>query len=80
MRSMPGVGGETRVGGKRQPLMEIRGMVPLLHDLPPGCAFAGRCPMATDTCRAAIPPLVEYQPGHWSACWYAERAQELLHV
>src|SRR5690242_9516033 len=27
-------------------LTEITGIVPMLHDLPPGCAFAPRCPMA----------------------------------
>jgi oligopeptide/dipeptide ABC transporter ATP-binding protein len=36
-----------------------------------GCRFADRCPLATDTCRAVEPPLVEHKPGHFAACHYA---------
>jgi peptide/nickel transport system ATP-binding protein len=34
-------------------LKEIPGMVPSLHDLPVGCAFAPRCPLAYEACRSA---------------------------
>ncbi len=54
-------------------LQEIPGMVPALNALPPGCAFAPRCPLASDHCRAEYPPYRELQPGHWTACWHAER-------
>ena len=60
------------VGDATERLAEIPGMVPALTDLPPGCAFAPRCPMARDRCRAEAPPFVEWQPGHFSACWFAE--------
>ncbi|MBV8760820.1 MAG: ABC transporter ATP-binding protein [Deltaproteobacteria bacterium] len=40
-------------------LVEIKGMVPALHDLPPGCKFADRCPRAEDKCRAEEPQLVQ---------------------
>ena len=53
-------------------LAEIPGMVPALNALPPGCAFAPRCTMATERCHAEMPPYREWQPGHYSACWYAE--------
>src|SRR5213075_3504007 len=33
-------------------LQEIPGMVPALSNLPPGCAFAPRCPQATANCRS----------------------------
>jgi peptide/nickel transport system ATP-binding protein len=53
-------------------LREIPGMVPALNALPPGCAFAPRCALADAACRAdPPPPLHEWQPGHWSACWQA---------
>jgi peptide/nickel transport system ATP-binding protein len=55
-------------------LQEIRGTVPALTNLPPGCVFAPRCPHAVDQCRAAYPPYEEKRPGHWAACW---RSQEL---
>ncbi|MGC9371145.1 MAG: ABC transporter ATP-binding protein [Paracoccaceae bacterium] len=37
---------------------------------PPGCAFAGRCPRATDHCRTSEPPLVEMGEDHFAACYH----------
>jgi peptide/nickel transport system ATP-binding protein len=54
-------------------LQEIPGMVPALTNLPQGCAFAARCEHADDTCRAAYPEYEERRPGHFVACWHAER-------
>jgi peptide/nickel transport system ATP-binding protein len=48
-------------------------MVPPLFNLPKGCAFAPRCGFATEECRAAYPPLDQRRPGHWVACWHADR-------
>ncbi|HYX05068.1 MAG TPA: ABC transporter ATP-binding protein [Reyranella sp.] len=58
---------------RRTRLNEIKGMVPSLFNLPPGCSFAGRCPLASDQCRAQAPDLEEWRPGHWVACWHADR-------
>jgi peptide/nickel transport system ATP-binding protein len=55
-------------------LTEIPGMVPSLTNLPPGCAFAPRCTLAIDRCRAEYPPLQDFD-GHLAACW---RADELV--
>jgi peptide/nickel transport system ATP-binding protein len=52
-------------------LKEIPGMVPSLAELPPGCAFAARCPSADARCRAERPPYEEKRAGHWAACWHA---------
>lgn len=49
-------------------LATIPGQPPNLARLPPGCAFAPRCPHARDACRAAIPPLVEIAQHHSRAC------------
>jgi oligopeptide/dipeptide ABC transporter ATP-binding protein len=56
---------------RRSRLNEIKGMVPPLHHLPTGCSFAPRCEFATDQCRSAYPPLVEYRAEHAIACWHA---------
>jgi peptide/nickel transport system ATP-binding protein len=56
-------------------LNEIPGMVPSLTNLPPGCAFAPRCKLAIDRCRAEYPPLEDFGGDHWAACW---RAAELV--
>ncbi len=38
------------------------------RDLPPGCPFQPRCPVAVEQCRAAPPPLVPAGPGREVAC------------
>jgi peptide/nickel transport system permease protein len=49
-------------------LRTIPGNVPSLRDLPPGCAFAPRCAMAEDACRAADPALETIAEGHRTRC------------
>jgi peptide/nickel transport system ATP-binding protein len=73
MASMPAV---ISLGAKEDVrLNEIPGMVPSLTNLPPGCAFAPRCPLAIDRCRAEYPPLRDFGDLHFAACW---RAAELV--
>ena len=50
-------------------------MVPSLTNLPPGCAFAPRCQLAIDRCRAEYPPLQDFGDNHLAACW---RAAEMV--
>jgi peptide/nickel transport system ATP-binding protein len=72
MASMPAVislGAKTDVR-----LTEIPGMVPSLVNLPEGCAFAPRCPLAIERCRQEYPPLQDFGGHHRAACW---RAAEL---
>ncbi|MDR1098915.1 MAG: ABC transporter ATP-binding protein, partial [Treponema sp.] len=35
-----------------------------------GCSFAGRCPLASEQCRAEHPPLRELEGGHWVRCFH----------
>jgi peptide/nickel transport system ATP-binding protein len=37
-------------------------------DLPPGCAFAPRCPRVIDACSDAVPPLISHGPNRAAAC------------
>ena len=46
----------------------LKGDPPDPRDLPPGCSFAPRCPLAIDECSAAEPPLREVVPGRPVAC------------
>jgi peptide/nickel transport system ATP-binding protein len=55
-------------------LETIGGAPPDLSALPPGCAFAERCTLATDACRAAQPPAVELAPGHRARCVHTDAA------
>ena len=47
----------------------IPGIVPSLHNLPPGCHFHDRCESAFDRCRLEEPQLVEIEPNLKCRCW-----------
>ncbi|MGH8150521.1 MAG: ABC transporter ATP-binding protein, partial [Steroidobacteraceae bacterium] len=51
-------------------LPSIEGKPPDPGALPPGCAFAPRCPYVFARCLAERPPLAEVEPEHSSACFY----------
>ena len=60
-------------------LETIGGAPPDLSKLPPGCAFAARCPLALDACRASQPLAVEVSPGHHARCIRTDVSPDLLH-
>jgi len=60
-----------RMSDGRQRLTAIDGQPPDLSALPPGCAFAPRCPSAFDPCRAAEPPEVAGVANSRVRCWLA---------
>ena len=51
-------------------LVPIKGLMPDPSDLPPGCAFAPRCPYATEACTRGVPALraVKGSTTHKVAC------------
>ena len=57
--------------GARKRLQAIPGVVPSLLDLPPGCRFSDRCPLAVPECRTAEPELRQVTPQHWARCIFA---------
>ena len=64
---IPVLGREAASTDRLPPLAEIPGVVPPLHLLGEGCAFAERCALADATCRSMRPPL-EDKKGHPVAC------------
>ena len=56
-----------RLSGKRLPA--IAGSPPDLANLPPGCAFAPRCTLAVEACRAAVPDAVALGAEHVARCF-----------
>jgi peptide/nickel transport system ATP-binding protein/oligopeptide transport system ATP-binding protein len=67
---IPALGKEAGEEGRMPPLAEIPGVVPPLHLLGRGCAFADRCPLVFDRCRAERPALEGC--AHKVACFAAE--------
>jgi peptide/nickel transport system ATP-binding protein len=57
---------------RRTKLTEIRGRVPSLSEKIVGCAFADRCPIATQVCREVEPAVTPKRDGHLVACHYAQ--------
>ena len=56
---------------ERQRLTPIKGAPPSLLNLPPGCPFTPRCPMAQDICDREEPELLSVEGrGHSSACHF----------
>jgi oligopeptide/dipeptide ABC transporter ATP-binding protein len=61
-------------GGAGSRLKAIRGNVPAIGHLPPGCAFAPRCPSRFAPCDES-PPLVEVGPDHSVLCFLPDSHQ-----
>ncbi|MDS1269771.1 ABC transporter ATP-binding protein [Lipingzhangella sp. LS1_29] len=57
-------------------LTPINGTPPSLVNLPPGCPFAPRCPMATDLCHREEPLLFpQLGDSHAAACHYSDQLE-----
>jgi peptide/nickel transport system ATP-binding protein len=69
--------GAMEKGGR---LATIGGSPPDLANLPPGCAFAERCPMAQDACRNTQPEAVVVGPGHIARCLRTDATAALASV
>jgi peptide/nickel transport system ATP-binding protein len=72
----PQLGRPRESGRARPPLATIPGRVPELHAMPPGCAFAPRCPRAQPRCADELPELAaaalatDPAGAHRAACWF----------
>ncbi len=64
LRSVPSYSDGDADAGARTRLVEIKGMVPSLANLPKGCKFEDRCEAAQERCRAEEPPLVQLGASH----------------
>ncbi len=51
----------------------LKGDVPSPLNPPKGCRFHPRCPLAIDICSQEEPAFKELLPGHFVACWVAEK-------
>jgi oligopeptide/dipeptide ABC transporter ATP-binding protein len=56
---------------KKRERVILTGDVPSPINVPSGCRFHTRCPLATDKCRAEEPAFTEVSENHFVACHYA---------
>ncbi|UWR22030.1 ABC transporter ATP-binding protein [Sulfitobacter sp. S190] len=68
LSAVPSVHGNSR---DRRNRTRLKGDPPSPINLPKGCRFASRCPIAEDRCRVAPPPLETRADGHQVACYLA---------
>jgi len=69
--AVPKLGSSLGLDGRTR-LAEIPGRVPSLGEKIVGCAFADRCPIATQLCREVEPAVAPKRDGHLVACHYAQ--------
>jgi peptide/nickel transport system ATP-binding protein len=59
-----------KVGQEKDELSHIRGAMPRLQEIPPGCPFHPRCPEAFDRCQVERPDLMDTgHPRQTASCW-----------
>jgi len=68
----------TMTSDRDHDLAVIPGRPPTLEEMPPGCSFAPRCPLADDHCRAEEPPLGALAASRRVACWHPQSGTPLL--
>lgn len=71
LNSMP------KLGRNSEPLEPIQGSPPDPADLPPGCVFSPRCPMATTACHETTPSLMAIGDNRASACFHSDQMWDL---
>ena len=60
--------------GRNGRLTTIPGTVPDLINLPAGCTFTDRCPLATDECGNTAPAISTVEAGHKVTCHHIDQA------
>lgn len=59
------------LAGTRRKRVRLAGDAASVTELPAGCRFHPRCPLADARCRSEAPPVVNLAPGHRAACHHA---------
>ena len=59
-------------GGWASRRIPLKGEVPSPVEAPTGCKFWKRCPYVRECCKEQRPQLRELEPGHFTACHFAE--------
>jgi len=66
------LGSLPKIDEQREELDSIYGSVPNPLQMPSGCAFHPRCPMATELCKSKAPLLEPVAANHSARCFYSK--------
>ncbi|HPU01908.1 MAG: ATP-binding cassette domain-containing protein [Firmicutes bacterium] len=58
----------------------LKGEVPSPINVPSGCAFHPRCPVASSICAEVVPGLEDIGNGHYVACHHLDLAREMVMI
>jgi peptide/nickel transport system ATP-binding protein len=58
-------------------LFTIPGTLPQIGAELPTCVFVDRCPLADQTCRNEVPPVVPVGEGHFTLCHHVDRLDQI---
>jgi len=67
------LGSLPRLDRQSERLTPIPGSPPAVVNMPPGCPFSPRCPLATNVCEAEEPELTGVGDGHRAACHHSSQ-------
>ena len=62
---------------KERRRITLVGEIPSPLNPPSGCRFHTRCPFAKEICKREEPPLEEVSPGHYVACHFWDKLEEM---
>ncbi|MNZ23829.1 Oligopeptide transport ATP-binding protein OppD [compost metagenome] len=63
---------------KKERLFAIPGAVPSLMEIPSGCRFHPRCPLAVGRCEEEQPELISAADGHRVRCWMVGDTEQIF--
>ncbi len=61
-------------------LSTIPGNMPSIGTDLPTCVYVSRCPIASDICKAEVPPVVPLGDGRWTRCHHSDQVSAIADV
>jgi peptide/nickel transport system ATP-binding protein len=58
-------------------LFTIPGNLPQIGADLPTCVYVDRCPLADETCRTVVPPVVQVDATHWTRCHHLDEVESI---